>query len=87
MKLGFKKTLSELIRNEDGGSGVKLGFLSLLGLLFIGLKLGGIIAWSWWWVLLPLYGGLALALFLFLLVLLGIGVGAGAIGASSLFRK
>ena len=31
-------------------------FLSLLGLLFIGLKLGGAIDWSWWLVLLPLYG-------------------------------
>ena len=39
-----------------------IGFLSLLGLLFIGLKLGGVIDWSWWLVLLPLYGGLALGL-------------------------
>ena len=31
------------------------GFLTLLGLLFIGLKLGSVISWSWWWVLLPLY--------------------------------
>ncbi len=26
-----------------------------LGLLFVGLKLANIIAWSWWWVLLPWY--------------------------------
>lgn len=32
-----------------------VGFLGLLGLLFIGLKLAGIITWSWWLVLLPLY--------------------------------
>jgi hypothetical protein len=30
-------------------------FLALLGLLFIGLKLTGFIAWSWWLILLPLY--------------------------------
>jgi hypothetical protein len=30
-------------------------FLMLLGLLFIGLKLTGFIAWSWWLVLLPVY--------------------------------
>ena len=30
------------------------GFLSLLGLLFIGLKLTGHIDWSWWWVLAPI---------------------------------
>ena len=30
-------------------------FLSLLTLLFIGLKLTGYIAWSWWWVLAPIW--------------------------------
>lgn len=27
----------------------------LLLVLFIGLKLGNVIAWSWWWVLSPLW--------------------------------
>ena len=31
------------------------GFLSLLALLFIGLKLTGHIEWSWVWVLSPLW--------------------------------
>ena len=30
-------------------------FLSLLTILFIGLKLTNIIDWSWWLVLMPLY--------------------------------
>lgn len=30
------------------------GFLSLLTVLFIGLKLTGFITWSWWWVLSPM---------------------------------
>lgn len=30
--------------------------LTLLGLLFVGLKLGGIIDWSWWYVTLPFWG-------------------------------
>lgn len=34
---------------------MKVGFLGLLGLLFIGLKLGSVITWGWWLVLLPLY--------------------------------
>lgn len=34
--------------------------MGLLALLFIGLKLTGFINWSWWLVLLPLYGGFAL---------------------------
>lgn len=30
-------------------------FLTLLAVLFIGLKLGGVIEWSWLWVLAPLW--------------------------------
>lgn len=36
------------------------GFLSLLTLLFIGLKLTGYIGWSWLWVLSPLWIPLAI---------------------------
>lgn len=28
---------------------------TLLTVLFIGLKLGGVITWSWWWVLSPIW--------------------------------
>ena len=31
-----------------------ISFTGLLTILFIGLKLTGFIAWSWWWVLSPL---------------------------------
>lgn len=41
--------------NRQSNSGV--GFLTLLFLLFIGLKLSGHIAWSWWWITAPLWGG------------------------------
>ena len=34
---------------------MKLGFLSILGIAFIVLKLINAISWSWWFVLLPLY--------------------------------
>lgn len=37
-----------------------IGFTGLLGLLFIGLKLGHVIDWSWLWVLAPLWAPLAL---------------------------
>lgn len=42
--------------NSNGGVGV----LGLLGVLFVGLKLGGVINWSWWWVTAPFWGGFAL---------------------------
>lgn len=41
---------------------MKIGFSSLLFLVFLTLKLTHTIAWSWWWVTAPLWGGLALAL-------------------------
>lgn len=37
--------------SSAGGGGV--GFLGLLTVLFVGLKLPNFIAWSWWWVLAP----------------------------------
>lgn len=40
--------------NEGSGNG-GIGFLGLLTILFIGLKLTGHIAWSWLWVLSPLW--------------------------------
>lgn len=53
-------------------------FIPLLAVLFIGLKLGGVIAWSWLWVLSPLWLGAAVAiliwLLLFTLYLFGQGV-------------
>lgn len=38
----------------------KISFLGLLGIIFIVLKLTGHIAWSWWWVTAPLWGGFVL---------------------------
>lgn len=40
-------------------------------MLFVGLKLTNVIDWSWWWVLLPLYGGLLFAFIFYGLVVLG----------------
>ena len=47
---------------------MQIGFMGALTLLFIALKLLGVIAWSWWWVTLPLWGGLALILSVFVLI-------------------
>lgn len=35
-------------------------FFELLFLLFLGLKLGNVIDWSWWWVFAPLWVPLVL---------------------------
>ena len=46
------------------------GFASLLTLLFITLKLTGIIAWPWVWVLAPLWITFVASIVLVVLVLL-----------------
>ena len=40
---------------ESTASSGGIGFAGLLALLFITLKLTHVIAWSWWWVLAPLW--------------------------------
>jgi hypothetical protein len=41
---------------------MKIGFPGLLAILFIGLKLAGVINWPWIWVLAPLWIGFAFLL-------------------------
>lgn len=49
--------------------------LPLLTVLFVGLKLTGHIAWSWWWVLSPMWiPGAAVIVFLLVLALLALAV-------------
>ena len=43
-------------------SGGGISVLGLLGIVFIVLKLVGVIAWSWWWVLAPFWIPLAIVL-------------------------
>lgn len=49
---------------------IGLGFLDILALIFIVLKLTGVIAWSWWWVLSPILipGGIGVAAVLIMLL-------------------
>jgi Flp pilus assembly protein TadB len=45
-----------------------IGFLGMLTILFIGLKLTNYIVWSWWWVLSPIWLPFAIILGLFVFV-------------------
>ena len=56
--------------NYSSNSGDR--FVGLLTVAFIVLKLTGFIAWSWWWVLSPLWIGAILGLLVLALVMLGI---------------
>lgn len=59
--------MSDTSKTETGG----VGFVGLLTLAFIVLKLCKVIAWSWWWVLAPVWiaiGLIILGLAIFILV-------------------
>ena len=43
-------------------------FLSILCLIFITLKLTGYIAWSWWWVLAPVWIPISIIIVVFVIV-------------------
>lgn len=57
-------------KSSSSSSSGGVGFVSLLQILFIGLKLAKVIDWSWWWVLSPTWISFAILL----LVLLVIGI-------------
>lgn len=56
--------------NKSGG----IGFCGLLTILFIALKLTGVITWSWWWVLSPLWLPLVIVVAIIAIVILIVGV-------------
>ncbi len=49
---------------------IAMGFLEALTFVFVAFKLGGVIAWSWWLVLAPLYPAAAIYLFFFAMIAL-----------------
>jgi hypothetical protein len=60
--------------NKSSSASGGVGIFSLLAVLFIGLKLGGVIDWSWWWVTFPLWGPLTIGIVGGLVFLLGLFV-------------
>lgn len=53
--------------NKKGGG---ISFLGLLTVVFITLKLCGIITWSWWWVLSPLWISVGLGLVVWIVLMI-----------------
>lgn len=48
--------------DKSSSSSSGIGFTGLLGVAFIVLKLCGVINWSWFWVLSPLWVGVAIVI-------------------------
>ncbi len=58
-------------KNSSKGSAAGgVGFCGLLAIAFIVLKLAGVIAWSWWWVLAPLWIPAAITVGILLIMLI-----------------
>jgi hypothetical protein len=51
-----------------------IGFFGLLTVLFIGLKLGHVITWSWLWILSPLWLPLSIVLIIAGIIFLAIAI-------------
>jgi len=47
-----------------------MGFFGVLCLIFITLKLCNVINWSWWFVMMPLYGVAVFLIVLYIIVFL-----------------
>ncbi len=58
--------------NSSSSSSGGVSILDLLFVLFVGLKLGGLIDWSWWWVTVPLWGGVAIIVVILAVVFLSV---------------
>jgi len=62
----YKSNDTHMSKSSSSSSG-GIGFTGALTILFIGLKLGHVINWSWWWVLSPIWIS---ALFVFAIILI-----------------
>ena len=58
-----------MVDNNNARSG-GIGFFGLLGIVFITLKLCGVIDWEWWLVLAPIWVPMAIALIVLLFMFL-----------------
>jgi hypothetical protein len=56
--------------SESNTKSSGISFAGLLFIVFLVLKLTGVITWSWWWVTAPLWGGFAI--FFAILALVGL---------------
>ena len=54
--------------NSNSGGGIGLGGVLLI--VFIVLKLCGVIAWSWWWVFSPVW--IPLILWVIIMIIIGV---------------
>ena len=57
-------------KNTVATTGAGLSVTSLLGLIFIVLKLIGVIDWSWWWVTAPFWIPIVIVLLVIVIIII-----------------
>ncbi len=57
-----------VVQIENNYKSEGTGFIGLLTILFIALKLCNVIDWSWWWVLSPMWISFGLVIAFFIIV-------------------
>jgi len=67
--------------SDNNGSSGGMGVGGVLGIVFVVLKLVGVIDWPWVWVLCPFWIMFAIALVIFIVIMLG---AIGALGISGI---
>lgn len=75
--LGIILGIIKAYKNKDVSSTTRFsnvygGIIGAAGIVFVALKLFGIIDWSWWWVTLPLWGS---AMFTIAIMIIGLIIG------------
>jgi ABC-type siderophore export system fused ATPase/permease subunit len=68
--VGRTKGTNRMSDNNNSNSSHSIGFLGLLQIVFITLKLCKVINWSWWLVLLPLWADVALLITIIVLIII-----------------
>lgn len=75
------KKNSEVVVNNNGNNGI--GFLGLLTIALIVLKLTGVIDWGWVWVLAPIWIPFSFAL----LLIIGLAIFAAILSIKNKFLR
>ena len=85
-KLSFKSSSDHPAKIVQRGSG-GIGFFGLLTVLFVGLKLTGVISWPWLLVICPIFVPIAIGLTIIAIGLLFIAIAAIITGIRKGFKK
>lgn len=69
--------LEDIVSKHTQSASDGFPILGILGVVFVTLKLVGVVSWSWWWVTAPFWAPVAIALFIVAVALAITGIRVG----------